>query len=209
MSQHIDRIFYINLDYREDRREEIEYEIEKYELNKKTERFAGIRVVEQGILGCTKSHLAVLKLAKERGYKNVLILEDDFEFVLSKEEFEHSLQVFFDSGIEYDVCMLSYLLQTENEVDEIVEKCPILNRVIEAQTASGYLVNAKYYDTIIALYEWAWPLLEETKAHWLYANDQCWKSLQKTDRWFYFKNRIGKQRASYSDNSMSFMDYGK
>jgi len=206
MSHNINHIFYINLDYREDRREEIEGEIEKYDLTEKTERFAGIRVMEQGILGCTKSHLAVLKLAKERGYKNVLILEDDFEFVLSKEEFETSLQVFFDSGIEYDVCMLSYLLQKEND---IIEECPILNRVIEAQTASGYLVNEKYYDTIIALYEWAWPLLEETKAHWLYANDQCWKSLQKKDRWFYFKNRIGKQRASYSDNSMSFMDYGK
>lgn len=209
MSHNINHIFYINLDYREDRREEIEGEIEKYDLTEKTERFAGIRVMEQGILGCTKSHLAVLKLAKERGYKNVLILEDDFEFVLSKEEFETSLQIFFDSGIEYDVCMLSYLLQKENEIDDIVEECPILNRVIEAQTASGYLVNEKYYDTIIALYEWAWPLLEETKAHWLYANDQCWKSLQKKDRWFYFKNRIGKQRASYSDNSMSFMDYGK
>jgi glycosyl transferase family 25 len=209
MSQNIDHIFYINLDYREDRREEIEEEIEKYGLIEKTERFPGIRVVEQGILGCTKSHLAVLKLAKERGYRNVLILEDDFEFVLSKEEFENSLQIFFDSGIEYDVCMFSYLLQKENDVDEIVEECSILNRVIEAQTASGYLVNEKYYDTIIALYEWAWPLLEETKAHWLYANDQCWKGLQQQDRWFYFKNRIGKQRASYSDNSMSFMDYGK
>ena len=66
MSQNIDHIFYINLDYREDRKEEIEREIEKMDLQEKTERFPGIRVFEQGILGCTKSHLAVLKLAKER-----------------------------------------------------------------------------------------------------------------------------------------------
>ena len=83
MSQYISHIFYINLDYREDRREEIESELAKYELLEKSERFPGIRVVNQGILGCTKSHLGVIKLAKERGYKNVLILEDDFEFVLS------------------------------------------------------------------------------------------------------------------------------
>lgn len=207
MSQNIDHIFYINLDYREDRREEIEREIDKMDLNEKTERFRGIRVAEQGILGCTKSHLAVLKLAKERGYKNVLILEDDFEFVVSKEEFENALTTFFESGIEYDVCMLSYLLKEESETE--VQECSIIKKVIEAQTASGYLVNAKYYDTIIALYEWAWPLLESTKAHWLYANDQCWKTLQKQDQWFYFTNRLGKQRASYSDNSMSYMDYGK
>jgi glycosyl transferase family 25 len=209
MSQNIDHIFYINLDYREDRKEEIEREIQKMDLQEKTERFPGIRVFEQGILGCTKSHLAVLKLAKERGYKNVLILEDDFEFVVSKEEFERELTLFFNSSIVYDVCMLSYLLQQDNSDDDIIVDCPLLNRVIEAQTASGYLIHEKYYDTIIELYEWAWPLLENTKAHWLYANDQCWKSLQKNDRWFYFKNRIGKQRASFSDNSMSFMDYGK
>jgi len=205
MSHNIDRIIYINLDYREDRKEEIESEIEKMNLQEKTERFRGIRVVDQGILGCTKSHLAVLKLAKERGYKNVLILEDDFEFVVSKEEFERELETFFESKIDYDVCMLSYLLKEEGPEsnDENVK------RVIEAQTASGYLVNAKYYDTIIELYEWAWPLLETTKAHWLYANDQCWKTLQKKDNWFYFANRLGKQRASYSDNSMTYMDYGR
>jgi glycosyl transferase family 25 len=209
MSQNIDHIFFINLDYREDRLEEIEGEITKFELTNKTERFPGIRVVDQGILGCTKSHLAVIKLAKERGYKNVLILEDDFEFVLSKDDFEKELTHFFDSGIEYDVCMISYILQIENPENEIIEKCPNINRVLEAQTASGYIVHSNYYDKLIELYEWACPLLEYTKSHWLYANDQCWKSLQKTDNWYYFKNRIGRQRASYSDNSMSFMDYGK
>ena len=213
MSDNIDRIIYINLDYREDRKEEIEREIDKMDLNEKTERFRGIRVVDQGILGCTKSHLAVLKLAKERGYKNVLILEDDFEFVVSKEEFESELTTFFESGIDYDVCMLSYLLkeetETETETEETETNDQNVKKVLEAQTASGYLVNAKYYDTIIGLYEWAWPLLESTKAHWLYANDQCWKTLQKKDNWYYFANRLGKQRASYSDNSMTYMDYGK
>jgi len=205
MSHHIDRIIYINLDYRQDRKEEIEKEIQKMDLTDKTERFSAIRVAELGILGCTKSHLAVLKLAKERGYKNVLVLEDDFEFTISKSEFEQNLSTFFDSRIDYDVCMISYLLQKfeENETES-----PYIGRVLEAQTASGYLVKAEYYDKMIELYEWACPLLETTKAHWLYANDQCWKSLQIKDNWFYFKKRFGKQRASYSDNSMTFMDYG-
>jgi glycosyl transferase family 25 len=209
MSHNIDHIFFINLDYREDRLDEIEGEITKFDLNHKTERFPGIRVVDQGILGCTKSHLAVIKMAKERGYRNILILEDDFEFVLSKEDFEKELTLFFDSKINYDVCMISYILQIENPENDIIDECPNINRVLEAQTASGYIVNSNYYDTMIELYEWACPLLENTKAHWLYANDQCWKSLQKKDNWYYFKNRIGRQRASYSDNSMSFMNYGK
>lgn len=204
MSHHIDRIIYINLDYREDRKEEIEKEIQKMDLTDKTERFSAIRVAELGILGCTKSHLAVLKLAKERGYKNVLILEDDFEFTISKSDFEQNLSTLFDSKIDYDVCMISYLLQ---KFEENENKSPYIGRVLEAQTASGYLVKSEYYDKMIELYEWACPLLETTKAHWLYANDQCWKSLQNKDNWYYFKKRFGKQRASYSDNSMTYMDY--
>ena len=207
MSHHISHIFYINLDYREDRRLEIEEELKKYELLEKSERFPGIRVESQGILGCTKSHLEVLKIARERGYPNVLILEDDFQFVVSKEEFERELQSFFDSSIQYDVCMISYCLQQES-ADVIIE-CPVVKKVLEAQTASGYIVHQDYYDMIIDLYEWACPLLENTKEHWNYANDQCWKILQMKDNWLHFVNRLGIQRASYSDNSMSFMDYGK
>ena len=205
MSKYLDRIFYINLEYRKDRKEEIETELQKYDLLNKSERFIGFHVPTQGILGCSKSHLSVLKLAKERGYKNILILEDDFEFVVCKEEFERNLSDFFESGLEYNVCMISFNLLEKSE--EIVEKCPVVRRVLNGQTASGYIVNNTYLDTIIALYEWSCPLLEETKEHWNYANDQCWKTLQKTDKWFHFIERMGKQRSGFSDNSMEFIEY--
>ena len=83
MSHHIPHIFYINLDKRTDRRAEIEQELQQFNLYDKAERFPAIPVPNQGILGCTMSHLAVLKLAKERKYKQVLILEDDFFFIIS------------------------------------------------------------------------------------------------------------------------------
>ena len=62
-------------------------------------------------------------------------------------------------------------------------------------------------DTIIGLYEWAFPLLESTGEHWNYANDQVWMRLQENDRWFVFNPRLGKQRSGYSDNAKRFMDY--
>jgi hypothetical protein len=83
-----------------------------------------------------------------------------------------------------------------------------VERLLFAQTAAGYLVNCNYYDKLIELYESALPQLIETRRHWDYANDIVWRSLQQTDKWFYFTNRIGKQRASYSDNSGKFADYG-
>jgi len=200
MSHNIDKIIYINLEKRIDRREQIEKELTQFDLP--YERFNAI-FEEVGILGCTKSHLEVYKLAKARGYKNVLILEDDFTFIVSKEEFEEELTKFFNNKIEYNVCMISYNVLESKEVCEH----DFIRKIQCGQTASGYIVNENYYDTLIQLYEYAVPLLELTNEHWNYANDQCWKHLQPNDKWFYFTKRIGIQRAGWSDNTNSYNNY--
>jgi hypothetical protein len=69
------------------------------------------------------------------------------------------------------------------------------------------MVNHKYYDTLIKLYEYAMPKLNETRQHWIYANDVIWTNLQKNDNWYLFTTRIGRQRDGYSDNSESFVKY--
>lgn len=200
MSKNIDHIFYINLDKRTDRREEIENELAKYELT--AERYSAIYTPHSGIVGCGYSHLNVLKLARDRGYKNVLILEDDFEFVVSKDEFENQLSMFFESKIEYDVCMISWIVQRSEEFPEF----PFLRKIIDGQTASGYIVNSHYYNSLIELYEWAIPLLDQTNHHWLYANDLVWKRLQPQGKWYYFVKKLGRQRGSYSDNKMCYVE---
>ena len=99
--------------------------------------------------------------------------------------------------------MLSYNLIKSSMTFEI----PFLTKVLEVQTASGYIVNESIYDKLIELYEYALPLLNSTRQHWIYANDQIWKQLQLTSNWYCFTKRLGKQRASYSDNDKSFCDY--
>jgi GR25 family glycosyltransferase involved in LPS biosynthesis len=202
MSENINKIFYINLDKREDRKEEIETELRTYDLIDNAERIQAIETPGQGILGCTMSHLNSIKLAKERCYNNILILEDDFQFVISKEEFENQLQTFFENQIHYNVCMISYNIQRSEPT-----QYPFLKKVIEAQTASGYIVHHSFYDKMIELYEWAIPLLRDTKQHWHYANDQCWKRLQPEANWYCLSSRCGRQRPGYSDNSEQFQDH--
>lgn len=199
MSSNIDHIFFINLDKRVDRLKHIENEMQKYDLI--AERYAGIYTPESGIIGCSLSHLNVLKLAKERGYKNVLILEDDFEFVVSKNDFEILMDRLFSSDIQYDVVMLSYIIQESIELPN----CDFLRKVLNGQTASGYLVNGNYLDTLIKLYEWSTVELQKNNEHWLYGNDACWKSLQPNNNWFYFIKKIGKQMSDYSDNKCCFV----
>ena len=200
MSHNIDKIIYINLAHRVDRLHEITEELTKFNLV--GERFNAIPT-SNGIVGCGYSHLEVLKLAKQRGYKNILILEDDFTFLVPKEQFEKELAMLFDNEIPFDVCMLAYNLKES----EASVHGPFLKRVLSAQTASAYIVNSTYYDTLINLYNVAIPLLKKTGQHWIYANDQIWKRLQRKDNWVCFTTRIGKQRASYSDNGNSFVDY--
>ena len=195
----ISKIVYINLERREDRRKEIEQELTQYGLS--GERFDAIAKTP-GIVGCGLSHLAVLQKAQEAGWENVLILEDDFQFLLAKESLNKQLQAFWDLNIQWDVIMLSYNLRASTPYNDLI------GRVTEAQTASGYLVNRCFYPKLIDTLTPAIQLLESTGKHWIYANDQCWKQLQPTSHWFYFTTRLGKQRGSFSDNSNQYMDYG-
>jgi GR25 family glycosyltransferase involved in LPS biosynthesis len=191
--------FYINLDRRKDRREEFMKEAEL--LGFPVERFPAIARTP-GILGCGLSHLAVLKLARERKLPAVLIFEDDFQLLVSPEEFRRQITTVLEQEASWDVLMLSYNLNA------FVPHSPHLLKVLDCQTASGYIVHSRFYDTLINLYETAMPALEKTGRHWDYANDQVWKQLQPKAAWYAFKTRLGKQRPSFSDNSGSHTDYG-
>jgi glycosyl transferase family 25 len=198
----IPKIFYINLDKRTDRRELIENELKQYNLYDKAERIPAIHTPDQGILGCTMSHLAAIKLAKERNYDQVLILEDDFYFTLPPEEFENLLAQFYSSPPDFQVCMISY-----NMIRSEPTNHSFLLKVLEAQTASGYIVHQSLYDPLIQVFEEAIPLLRDTKEHWNYANDQIWKRLQPNSNWFAIHPRCGKQRDGFSDNANQHISY--
>ena len=196
---HIAGAFYINLDSRTDRR--LEFENECAKMNIHVQRFPAIKDAKP-FIGCHKSHLEVLKKARELGLENVLIFEDDFQFIVGKEEFISNLNKFFDSNTPYDVIMLSYSLMRGEPVNDI------FGRVVEVHTASGYLVHSRFYDKLISNLETNLAKLIETHHHWLYLNDQCWKQLQPSSEWFYFKTRIGIQRPSYSDLAGRFLERG-
>ena len=108
----IDRIFIINLKHREDRRENVVNELKKAKLEN-FEIFDAVqpKTIEEinnwnpnfvnekpnwlrsdflkfrlGSLGCLLSHVEIMKTSLERGYEQILILEDDAEFRLGKHD---------------------------------------------------------------------------------------------------------------------------
>jgi len=189
--------FYINLDRRTDRRAEFETECSRMGIS--AERFSAIEQ-NPGDVGCLRSHIAVLKEARIRGLPEVLIFEDDFQFLVLAEQFHTLMDIARD--ISYDVIMLGYNLQTSAPFNAV------LGKVMDAQTTSGYLVHSRFYDKLLAVMEASIEPLLRTRRHWIYAADQCWKPLQPTHDWYYFLERIGKQRAGYSDLAGQIVDYG-
>jgi GR25 family glycosyltransferase involved in LPS biosynthesis len=188
--------YYINLDRRPDRRAEMQAELTALKLP--AIRFPAVDQAHG--VGCMKSHLAVLKEARDRNLPSVLIFEDDFECLVSPDTFWTTISMITENH-PCDVLMLSYnLLESENVSDAVL-------RVLDAQTASGYIVFSKFYDMLIACFEKHLPLLDATQQHWLHANDQCWKPLQRTHLWLAPKIRLGKQRESFSDNSNTLVNY--
>lgn len=84
-TDHFDQAFCINLDSRKDRWKASQKQFNKIGLE--VERISAINgfneppaSIRPGEVGCLKSHLKVFKIAKERGLKSFLILEDDIEF---------------------------------------------------------------------------------------------------------------------------------
>jgi hypothetical protein len=133
---YVDKVIYINLDIRQDRREDLENLLQEYGIE--AERYPAI-YNDFGIVGCGYSHLNVLKIAQQKGYKNILILEDDFIFTVSKEEFEQRIIDLFEQKNEYDVYFLSYNDGNIEKMEEMPEN-QIINRLLEGTNASGYIV---------------------------------------------------------------------
>ena len=188
--------FYINLDRRTDRRYEVEEEFRKIGLT--VERFPAVEY-SPGSIGCNLSHIAVLKLARERGYPYVMIFEDDFYFLVSKEEWNQLIARLPES---FDVVMLAYNKIQPSHYDDH------LYRVREAQTTSGYIVHSRFYDRLIDRWEEGARLfIERPDLDWVYLLDQYWKPLQTHADWFAYKVRIGRQRPGFSDLAQRYVEY--
>lgn len=201
-NQYMERVFYINLDKRPDRRLHIESQLAEFGILSIAERFPAIEH-EKGNVGCLMSHIAVLKTITERGYKNALILEDDFQFLVDENRFNDLLQRFFCTyGSVYHVVMLAYRNASTQPVDELVGRC------LRTFTTSGYMVSFRILDDLIKVMENAVVNFLITRDSQRFSADTCWFPLQRTRNWFFFNERIGNQLPGYSDIENRHTNYG-
>jgi glycosyl transferase family 25 len=188
----IEKVVYINLSHRADRRVLIEKELSVFP-DYKVIRFEAIYEPIRGHLGCSKSHIAVLEMAIANKWKNYLVVEDDMMW----NNFEKGSQ------------LLPKIMKNNPDVivlggSKIV--CDSLTlKLSECQCTTAYLVFDHYYQTLLSNFkEGAFLLNNNYIYHGLYAIDQYWKKLQESDNWYVIYPTMSLQRAGYSDINKEF-----
>jgi GR25 family glycosyltransferase involved in LPS biosynthesis len=193
----VKNIFYINLEARTDRRQNIESQLPRVGFQT-FERFNAIKMANTstnaGRVGCTLSHIKCLEIAKERAYNHLLICEDDVIF-LDPALFQKQFNAFLAKGHKWDVVLLA-----GNNVppyERIDDTCVAVTR---CQTTTSYLVAGHYFDTLLEnMREGLQRLLREPARHIDYAVDKYWLRLQQKDNWFLITPLTVVQREDFSD----------
>ena len=206
----IDKIVYINLDKRTDRKQEILAEFTRMQIpEEKIIRFSAIENKE-GAIGCTLSHIDVIRMAKENNWSNILVLEDDFNFINDTKFIDYIFKLFFNLyKDDWDVlCLSRGFYQNFSETNN-----KFFSKVNDVSTTSGYMVNNHFYDKLLANFiEGCNKLKEQPKNHPLYCIDRYWTNLLKDSRWYIFTPSIGYQRTGYSSIGnivVNYIEYDK
>lgn len=143
-------------------------------------------------VGCTQSHMEVLKHFKESGYTTCMILEDDFTFIDDVRHIWSSLQRITNDPIEYTMCFLA--------ISKFYERNPVNDFLSESKgcctASSGYIVNRASVDLLYSTVAEGYNKLIQD-GNGIYCIDRYWTKL---DKLYFFRKKLGFQKVSYSNN---------
>jgi len=193
----MDKIIYINMDARADRRSAILQEFDRVGFPKdKIIRFPAASYNGCPNSGCLLSHANVLEMAYDMDLQNVLVLEDDFVFIDDINKIHADINAFFELNISWDVVMLTTCAAV---VSEPINH--LISRISSSGNGAGYLVNRSMMLELSTLFKSNVENLYTTKQHWVYQNDILWKTIMPTSQWYMFNHYLGYQKEGYSDLS--------
>jgi glycosyltransferase involved in cell wall biosynthesis len=140
-----DKIYCINLDSRPDRWEQVKKEFERAGIQDLVERFPAIAMPENPSRGNHLSHAQCIRMAKESGASNVLIFEDDLEWIQDPLLIKRAIQQLPD---DWDLFYLGVNTEkTAYQVDYHIAKLTF------AYSTHAYAVNHTLFDKLIELNE--------------------------------------------------------
>jgi GR25 family glycosyltransferase involved in LPS biosynthesis len=139
----------INLDHRRDRYDALKANMQRTGWILPAERVAAVKA-SPGWKGCAASHIKCVRLAKERNYPYVLILEDDCMFHQdSLRDFQRILPTLMKRHREWDIFLGGV---TQIKKASMVQQHPAIYEV-KAYPTHFCLLNATAYDKILEAYD--------------------------------------------------------
>jgi glycosyl transferase family 25 len=192
----IEKIIYINLEERSDRKELLLKELSNISnIDDKLIRFNAIKDTKHGAIGCTKSHIKCLEMAIKNNWNNVLILEDDAVW----NNYDNGIQILNNlMSNQFDVILLGgTFINLNNETFK-------LNK---AQATTAYVVSNHYFKTLLDNYIEGLQYLEQTMIFNMYCIDVYWNKLQQKDNWYIVNPALMIQREGYSDIEKQNVNY--
>lgn len=197
----IDTFYFINLNRRKDRLEQIIGELNKMEIP--LQKVIRVEATEEkiGILGCVKSHIRTITEFIKSGKNKCLIFEDDFEFTETKEKVNEVLTMIFQSGHDIDCLMLA---GTSNCLAPVTNNVTFATKVYFASTTSCYVITKEYAPFLLHNFKegaakqekWINTFGEPENAFNL---DMYWIFEQINNNYYMTMPKLGRQRDSVSD----------
>lgn len=203
--------YYINLDYRLDRKILVEREFSRLDL--KCSRIPAI-LHSEGAIGCLQSHIKVLETC-DPDADYLWVCEDDIEFLVPRAELDKSIQSFMKT--DGDILCLAFNSRKQSKYTN----CFL--RTTDNQTTSCYIVKRKFRHVLLDFWKSLLNSIETNTIHPLMdiyikldvhkgenvfnAADQAWKILQKDYIFLIPEKRIAKQRSGYSDIEQKSVNY--
>lgn len=197
----LENTYIINLDTRKDRQYRVIPNVKK--ISKKYEIFNAMKNT-YGALGCTLSHIEVLKNAIKNNLEYVFIAEDDIKITN-----EHLILYSVDKIMKtynWDVIILAGVIRNENSEGVRSEDKKYIAKTRNSQTTAGYIVNKPYFQTLLSNFIEGYGQLNTTRNK-QYAIDIHWKKLQMNDNWFCLRNGLCAQEKDFSDIENIVVDY--
>ena len=205
LNDYFEQVQVINLPDRTDRRRQMQTQLNRAGL--RANFFPAVRAVEAGdwpsagTWGCFQSHFRVLEGALQGGARNVLVLEDDLDFVPQFPGIEPEI-VGQIAGADWDLLYLGHLVETAMPARLELTAQPLM-------TADFYAVNGRVLPRLVNFLNLVQmrPAGDPLGGPQHFDGALCMFRAQNPDvRTLMVMPRLGHQRASRSDISSAWYD---
>lgn len=205
VSEMVEMVLYLNENPHRLQRSKIEKEITR--VFRKEDRVETLRVLSEPhadpVMAKFMSHVSALSIACE-SQRNVLVLEDTFQFYVTREELEEHLRVVQrEFGDRWQVVVLGHVATEWAQVEHAPsETDPVqLMRILQGDFTAGYLVNRHYVPVLLNwMMEHIYSRFPESEPEHTSAAatttalldvQKQLQHLQSTDMWLGFQSPVG------------------